>query len=947
MRQSDRNSLQAVRLRLSALILLLLSCAGSSAYALFNPHTRFIYPKPFPGELPNYIGEALVYTDTLPVTMQWYSGPTDIVWQSGDPLPENLELIKEGTFTESNSTEADNAVYSRLEGFIIDEPRAFWVVIKNQSNTHIGYSGPFEPLSVLNWTFKQANYSPGSLVGGETYGSGPMIWLDYRGRIDATFYQGESGDTSIKLGTASAKYADPLKTSYVVMPQITLTETIQVWVRLISSDAIVDTPSVTFNVTEPTQSLHFINWYGNISSLNAGATVDLVAKVNAHSSEVSLEWFWGESGDLSNPIPSMTLPDGREFPFVRVVVPAENTAFWVRASTSAGYIDSPTAYIQPMPLTTPRILDQPNDYYKAGNVSSAKFSVVATGGYLNYDWYIGDVGNTSVHLPITPGVDGSTSNVTAQFPTGQSKAWVRISNEMGTVDSRQIYLRSISSENLIFETCHLIYRLRSQEATSFTFASFPHKFNASIQDLVLSRKDGDSWQYIDTGRSVKLGFDTPGGLDFFYPSNIDIKALPSGTYQLSVGIGAESITSGEITFINEASDGSERKKFAGVLQTPGVMTEGGLYRAWIHLPYTYLGQSLQVYAGALGDRSTPIPSDARFSYTGRDYDRISGEDIRRDVFDLEWKPTEADTYWLEAELEEGGYVSLYIKFPDDFAWDESILSGEETLNIILPEGVDIIPLPRPPEAPEWFIGGSEEDTVAANIPFLLSDVSRADMALSTGLNENSSSPKKVKIVINIDELTPPLLSNAPSKLAVDWNGRAVWAGKVAGDILNTRVLTGTDSDNLTSESTYPLSATRGFTVPETDTYARVEWNSETATQTFEAPVVHLPQSLSNTLEIESFWEDNFLTLRLGSFLSASNYPWLFHTEMGWWCVFPVGEGFHFYAKTHGTDFTWNWSNAAIFPYIYNYSTKSWKYYLPNSHGWYYDFTLSEWAFIGL
>ncbi len=169
--------------------------------------------------------------------------------------------------------------------------------------------------------------------------------------------------------------------------------------------------------------------------------------VAASGSDLTYQWYRGPAGDASNPIVGAS---GASY-----VTPAltQTAQYWVRITNADGAASSPTVTVAigsaPVITTHPVDLD-----VLAG--STPNLAVVATGNpALSYQWYRGESGDTS--RPVAGATGGSYTP-----PTDGAYAvryWVRVSNTLGTADSRAVivtpwFARSTLVNQLIAGVVH-------------------------------------------------------------------------------------------------------------------------------------------------------------------------------------------------------------------------------------------------------------------------------------------------------------------------------------------------------------------------------------------------------------------------------------------------------------------------------------------------------------
>jgi len=143
------------------------------------------------------------------------------------------------------------------------------------------------------------------------------------------------------------------------------------------------------------------------------------------------QWYIGEKGDITTPVPGGTTATIN-------VSPTADTRYWVRVTGSCGLdergapigpVDSESALVtvcQPPAITQ----TTPGPWIVRG--SSFGIGVVATGTGLTYQWYTGTSGNTS-----SP-INGATGANYTAGPQNTTSYWVRVTGTCGSVNSATI-----------------------------------------------------------------------------------------------------------------------------------------------------------------------------------------------------------------------------------------------------------------------------------------------------------------------------------------------------------------------------------------------------------------------------------------------------------------------------------------------------------------------------
>jgi hypothetical protein len=263
-------------------------------------------------------------------------------------------------------------------------------------------SGPFASPQTIN-------NGQSSLLSFNTSGNGPFT---------IQWYQGSSSDTSNMINGATG-------TSTVVSPTVNTSY----WVRVSSPCGTQDSNNVVVVVNGTVCNAASITTQPGSSTISSGTPVTLTV-VASGTAPLTYQWFTGDKGDTSNPIPGATSAS-------LIRSPTVTTKYWVRVTgCNNSTADSNTATITISTCTSPSITTQPANV-SAPIGTAATFKVIATGTALHYQWYEGNKGNTTK----TVGTDSST------FVTGavdfNNVYWVRITGQCGTADSNAATVTAI------------------------------------------------------------------------------------------------------------------------------------------------------------------------------------------------------------------------------------------------------------------------------------------------------------------------------------------------------------------------------------------------------------------------------------------------------------------------------------------------------------------------
>ncbi len=143
--------------------------------------------------------------------------------------------------------------------------------------------------------------------------------------------------------------------------------------------------------------------------------------VDATGDGLSYQWYFGQSGDTSQPIGGATSSS------YNTGALTEDTTYWVRVTNAAGIKDSGSFAVtikRPPTITTQPV----SQTIASGN--TATITVVASGtAPLTYQWYRGNVGTTSAP------VGTNSASFTTPALTATTRYWVKVSNGTGEAQS--------------------------------------------------------------------------------------------------------------------------------------------------------------------------------------------------------------------------------------------------------------------------------------------------------------------------------------------------------------------------------------------------------------------------------------------------------------------------------------------------------------------------------
>jgi hypothetical protein len=218
-----------------------------------------------------------------------------------------------------------------------------------------------------------------STSGGGTVATGQTAALSVNASggapLSYQWYEGQSGNTSVPVGTNSASYTTP---------PITTARTF--WVRVTNSCGSADSSSITVTPAQcqpPAITAQPVN-----VTVPSGSTTTLSVS-NTGTQTLIYQWFVGQSGDTANPI------QGENTRTFTTPALTQTTSYWVKITNSCGNASSTTVTVTVTggECATPTFTQQPVNIQIA---QGARTYLMATAqGAASYQWYRGAVGETS------------------------------------------------------------------------------------------------------------------------------------------------------------------------------------------------------------------------------------------------------------------------------------------------------------------------------------------------------------------------------------------------------------------------------------------------------------------------------------------------------------------------------------------------------------------------
>jgi hypothetical protein len=222
------------------------------------------------------------------------------------------------------------------------------------------------------------------------------------------WFIGNPGVTTTPAGTGS---------SIVVTPSVTTTY----WVHVTNNCGGFADSEVVVVTVQPCTAPAIVVQPNSGDVLSGSGVVLFVADTG--SKPETYQWFQGEAGDTSNPVPSAA------FPSFTTPALTSSTSFWVRIANDCGTIDSQAARLNV--VSTCRavaIVSEPQNQSVISG-TPALLHIDATGTSLTYQWYQGSV------LDFSRPIGGSASSLVTQPITAPTQFWVHITSPCGSANS--------------------------------------------------------------------------------------------------------------------------------------------------------------------------------------------------------------------------------------------------------------------------------------------------------------------------------------------------------------------------------------------------------------------------------------------------------------------------------------------------------------------------------
>lgn len=245
------------------------------------------------------------------------------------------------------------------------------------------------------------------------------------------------------------------------------------------------------------------------NEVDAGNFVSL--RVRASGPLLSYQWYQGESGDTSNPIPNTNSSS-----FIPKNDGAPETQYWVRVTNPAGHLDSSSATVLLTYSPLEIFFSSPDDRTLLVGIQSWISLNVSPWPGVTFQWFEGESGDTST--PIT-----GASHPFFEIPDGAPGVfsyWVRASNPVSTIDSQTQRITRIApdyEEWLDFYGVEADFRAPETSAAGDSFSNL-FRYLAGLSPLASA---GDAF-------SQTYHYHDPQSGNDFLALDIRTRPLPEG-----------------------------------------------------------------------------------------------------------------------------------------------------------------------------------------------------------------------------------------------------------------------------------------------------------------------------------------------------------------------------------------------------------------------------------
>lgn len=798
------------------------------------------------------------------------------------------------------------------------------------------------------WKNERAGFVRGAEFGvGRVY---PYLLVVGSYDAEAKFYAGEPGDTSnfLTIGEPDILMSYRDRKAFKLRDYIQA-ETISVWAQITDGDTVISTDSIVLNEIN-SENAQLVNWPMSIKSTSAGDTIIFKPKFASEFLEkLEIEGYWGDTGDTSTL--AFTVPANYMQKF-EITVPEVDTKFWFRFNFPDGPLDSPAIWIIPLENTVPIMTDQPDDMlFSDSDSMPLVMTLGAVGGDLKYLWFTTEPDGEPKMLEsgFYGTRFGNTFSMWVENPNRVSSMYALIWNDQGTIGSRVVNLVDRTIDKVHFHNYPRIVRIREVDILEQDTRR-GGKFDLFWVDCSwvtkgeILREVGGQWVTMDWTDRIESVL--PRGQQHVWVASHEIRQIsesyPSGRYKYRLWAGSEYKDSEPFMLENEMYDAEPLNAHpAAYPLAPGKpYTSGGGFSAHVYFSQWIKYSTVQIYAGPIGDRSHPVEfthdaPQSVWAQTGRpDLELGEYETI------FEWVSTGDEVYWLEARTFNDDLVRCILRYPGADAAYAPAPGGSN--NLTIPYGAKVIPIANSSSLGDvsiWRFGQNDWNGLDIETPLTPSDLVRPFPDLTLWTTDGTA----VDVFdLGLDQTAPPQILQMKQKAAVLPDGRVLSTAPVNGDVTSVDTYFHSGDGSWQYHDKYYLKVTEGFTVPAWATHMKTVYHMDELQSEAEYELVHIQPEFMENLSIARSTQDACLSEWMGSFLNMSGYPFIQHADLGWMVVLPYQDGLVFYAETAPGKWDWHWTNADLFPKIYNFETQGWLYHTINGYGWFWDYSKENW-----
>ncbi|MEP4079813.1 cadherin-like beta sandwich domain-containing protein [Haloferula sp.] len=273
-------------------------------------------------------------------------------------------------------------------------------------------------------------------------------------------------------------------------------------------------------------------------SIPSGENV-ILTSLAAGVPEPTYQWYIGDSGDTTNPIPGANLPD------YEVVALSETTRFWVRTSNSAGTEDSRTAEVIAILSDNASLLSV--------SPSSGQYSPSFSSSILNY---LLEVPSQNEILTLTPSSESSAAVIRIN---GAPIASGSVSPEIPLLVGSNVITILVTAEDMTTTKTYTINATRAEPMEVATeSADLVTSSSAVLHGTVNPKGDADT--YFEYGTTTSYGSST-ALQDIAADSPLSTQAILTGLpatqefhFRAVAVKGAEVVYGEDMTFTTNAAD---------------------------------------------------------------------------------------------------------------------------------------------------------------------------------------------------------------------------------------------------------------------------------------------------------------------------------------------------------------------------------------------------------